>query len=351
MGDVGPGRSRTAGPHGPMGLTWSAGMLANVRQVHVNALPYGVGVVVPARVNAAHVAYLQTCVERLYAQDQVIGGALLVGSALSLLARARRMLDEADFSETVGRRLLSVSGELSICAGRLAFDAAMGELAGTLYGEACLYATQAGDTRLLVQAALASAARSSRPGGDQPSGGREALRVLDMAYESARHWATPRVYAMLALHEALARAALGHAEEHREAMARAIREFERGPHEDDPHWADSLNTGDFSTAQGVGALALGRLATAADRLRAAADDLSAGARDRLWARAMLASVLLTMGDERAAFQEGMRVLPPLGGTVLSSRVRETLLPLRRAAWSTDQALADAFATAFDCITS
>ncbi|GII97002.1 helix-turn-helix domain-containing protein [Sinosporangium siamense] len=321
------------------------------RDVHVAPLPVGAGVVVPARITATHVTYLRACVDRLYAQDQVIGGALLIGPALSLLARARRMLDEADYSEGVGRRLLSAVGEIGVCAGRLALDSALPDLARKLHTDACLCATQATDDRLFVHAASANAARFSTLCAEQPAGGREALRLLDAAYDAARHWATPRVYAMLSLRESQAHAVLGQEDDHRSTLARAIREFERGPHEDDPPWAGSMTRGEISAAQGVAALALHRPTTAIECLRTAADAPDTGVRDRLQARALLSTALLATGDEHAAFREGLRVLPPLGASVLSPRVRDILLPLRRAVWSANHPLAADFATAFDRITT
>ena len=81
-------------------------------------------ITVPARVTSSHVVYLKTCAERLGSRDQTVGGGALLRQALRQWHRARRMLDESDYPEAVGRDLLGVTGNLAICAGWLAFDSA-----------------------------------------------------------------------------------------------------------------------------------------------------------------------------------------------------------------------------------
>ena len=78
---------------------------------------------VPAKVTASHVRYLKTCAENLSSRDQAIGGAALLKQAVRQWQRAKRMLDESDYTEAVGRNLLSVTGDLAVEVGWLAFDA------------------------------------------------------------------------------------------------------------------------------------------------------------------------------------------------------------------------------------
>lgn len=57
---------------------------------------------VPERVDLAHVRYLQQALVRLRDQDDVVGGGGVLPQCLRLFARARRMLDESDYSAAVG---------------------------------------------------------------------------------------------------------------------------------------------------------------------------------------------------------------------------------------------------------
>jgi transcriptional regulator with XRE-family HTH domain len=67
---------------------------------------------IPAKVDPAHVRYFSAAVDQLYAQDQSIGGGALVRDGLRLYDRARRMLDESDYSEETARQLMVVAASL-----------------------------------------------------------------------------------------------------------------------------------------------------------------------------------------------------------------------------------------------
>jgi hypothetical protein len=94
----------------------------------------------PARVDAAQVRYLQATVEQLRMQDQSRGGGAILRLSLHQFARARRMVNESDYTETVGRQLLAAASALGIRAGWAAFDHGDQQLARFLYGEAQLLA-------------------------------------------------------------------------------------------------------------------------------------------------------------------------------------------------------------------
>src|SRR6185437_10437313 len=94
----------------------------------------------PAKVTASHVRYLKTCVDNLSSQDQVTGGGALLKQASRQWQRARRMLDESDYTEPVGRELLGVTGNLAVTVGWLAFDSANIPLAKRMYSEALMLA-------------------------------------------------------------------------------------------------------------------------------------------------------------------------------------------------------------------
>jgi transcriptional regulator with XRE-family HTH domain len=133
--DMSMNRRRFSG--GLVGLTATAGL----NQIQI-----------PAKVDSAHVRYLHSSMEKLYAKDQNVGGGALARDGIRLYHRARRMLDEADYSEATGRQLMSTAGGLAVCAGWLAYDADDQSLARELYSAARLLADQSGDDELAMRA-------------------------------------------------------------------------------------------------------------------------------------------------------------------------------------------------------
>lgn len=63
----------------------------------------------PTQVDRGHVRYLQSTLVRLRTQDNVAGGGAVLPQALRHFAYARRLLDESDYSPTIGRELLADS--------------------------------------------------------------------------------------------------------------------------------------------------------------------------------------------------------------------------------------------------
>ncbi|GII87613.1 hypothetical protein Ssi03_56030 [Sphaerisporangium siamense] len=290
---------------------------------------------VPSRVDTAHVKHLESAMARLGAEDQRVGGALVLPSALRLLARARRMLDEASYSEEVGRRLLSLAGTLSVDAGWYAYDSGDQRLARHLYGEALICADHAGDQEVRVHAASLLAMQYVRLAQEGPGRAREALRFAAMAKEAARHWASPRTYALLALRETSAHAVLGDRTAWRKSISTAWREFERGPCEDDLTWTGFVSEGEMFSFEARSAMALGRPAAAVDlyqrAIAARKAEHAAQAderRNRSYGRACLADALLASGARSEALAEGLALLPDIGG---SRRTLQELTGLREAA--------------------
>jgi transcriptional regulator with XRE-family HTH domain len=305
------------------------------------------GVQVPKRVDAGHVRYIHASIARFLDQDQQFGGGLLVRSAMRQVARVRAMLDQADYTEAIGRQLLSAAGELSVCAGWLAQDANQQETARGLYGEAHMYAAQAGDLQLHAHVATTAAMQANSMAKTQPGRAREALALASSAREAARHWATPRLHTLMALREALAYANLGDEMAYRKSISTAWREFERGTHEDDLRWLGFVTVGELKYVEGAAAMSLGRPAAVEERFRESMADPESGTRNRLSSHARLSSALLTMGDHHAAYTEGLAVLPRLANSVSSPRAFEHLRPLREAAHHSRSPLAGEFAHAYD----
>jgi DNA-binding XRE family transcriptional regulator len=282
---------------------------------------------VPSRVDAAHVKHLKATIERLAAEDQRIGGGSLLAPAVHLLGRVRRMLDESSYSEEIGRQLLSVAGNLSADAGWYAYDSGNQQVARHLYGEARVYADHSGDQQIYVDVASLQAMQSARLGREDPGRAREALRFVATAKEAARHWATPRVYALLALRETSAYAVLADPVACRRSLATAWREFEHGPREDDPVWTGFINEAELLSFEGRSAMAMGKPSAAVELYQRAVAAWNSD-RNRSYHRARLANALLASGARSEALAEGLDLLPNVGG---SRRTLQELAPLRKAA--------------------
>ncbi|WP_344945307.1 helix-turn-helix transcriptional regulator [Sphaerisporangium flaviroseum] len=279
---------------------------------------------VPARVDTAHLKHLKATIHRLSAEDQRVGGESLLQPALRQLVRARRMLDEADYTEAVGLRLLSTVGELSLCAGWCAYDSGDQDLARRLYDEAYVYAHHADDQRLHVQTASLLAMQAARFGRRSRGRAREALRYVTTARDAARHWGTPRLYALLALRETSAHAALGDELACRRSIATAWREFERGGRDDDPFWIDFVSEAEILSFEGRTAISLGKPEAAVDFYQRSVDTWETD-RNRSFGRACLANALLRSGAKGDALAEGLELLPYVAG---SRRTLQELAPLR-----------------------
>lgn len=299
---------------------------------------------IPSRVDAAHVRYLRATIDRLYKQDQQIGGAALARSALRQYHRARRMLDEADYSTRVGTDLMMAAGDLAVCVGWLAFDAGDRALSRHLYSEAMLLAGQAGDDTLSVRVMEKMALQAMYEARDgRRTVAREAVRLAQRAADLARRDPTPRLHALIAAREAIGHAMLGDERSFNASITRAWREIERGVADDDPVWLQFVTPEEISVHEGMGNTHLRDHGAAAQVYR---NSLTADLPPRNAAnyRALLAATLAEEGDATEAVREGMAVIPALEGQVVSPRTLQDLRPARIAA---EQAGAEEFCVRFD----
>ncbi|MEV0971021.1 helix-turn-helix domain-containing protein [Microtetraspora glauca] len=299
---------------------------------------------IPARVGAEQIGLLRESIDRLYGQDQQVGGSALIRTALFQLSRVRALLDDAEFSESIGRQLLSVAGELCVCAGWLAYDSDDQRLARQLYGEAHLYAAHADDPVLLVHVASNSALQAVRLAREEPGRAREALRFVAAAEASARRWATPRVHALLALREAYAHSMLKDELAYRSAITRAWRELERGTHEDDPPWVGFVDAAELTGNEGMAAVNLGQAGRAVQRFAEVVAEPWLGHRNRTYYRARLAMAHLSGGDEAEAFTQGTQALST---RIRSRRILRELTPLRGLAERSRDQHAEQFRASYD----
>ncbi|MGH3905751.1 MAG: hypothetical protein ACRDTE_16440 [Pseudonocardiaceae bacterium] len=291
---------------------------------------------VPQRVDLAHVRYLQATLIRLRTEDDTVGGGTVLPQALRLFTRARRMLDESDYTATIGRELLLVTADLGIESAWFAHDTDNQPLARQLYGEAALLADSAGDSTQRVQlyANMAQqcsylARHTARPGYV-----REAVRFADRAAETARQEPSPALHAFVSIRKAVAHAQAGDEVAFRAAITTARRELDRGPHETDPHWTRTISPAEITVFESVGKEELGAHAQAVQLRQALLGDTAQVRRDQASNRALLAGALVAVGDLDQAIEHGMLILPDLGTTLTSGRVLKRLRPVREAANAT-----------------
>jgi transcriptional regulator with XRE-family HTH domain len=303
---------------------------------------------VPARVTASHIRYLRTCADSLWKRDQAVGGAALLRQALRQWQRARRMLDASSYSETAGSQLLGVAGDLAVCAGWLAFDAANVPLARRMYSEALLLAGGAGVPGLTAQVLAQSSMLSTyvaRSGGANGLA-REGLRLADQAASAAQHEHMPRLQALIQLRRANAASLLGDEPVFRSAISHARRELDRGSTDGDPEWVRFVDESEIATQEATGHQNLGDPATASVFHRLSLDEPGLSRRNRVCGQAQLAAALAESGDTSGAVSEAMNVLPELSGGVTSIRTLNHLRPVRIVA---EKSAAEEFCARFDSV--
>jgi transcriptional regulator with XRE-family HTH domain len=103
-------------------------------------------------VGHADVAWLQRTDVRLYRLADRHGGETLWQAAIASADEGYLMLERGSYGPSVGRQLLTATGELEICAGALAFDAGRHDIAKTCNEGALTLARQAGDPEVEVRA-------------------------------------------------------------------------------------------------------------------------------------------------------------------------------------------------------
>ncbi|WP_285584462.1 hypothetical protein [Actinoallomurus iriomotensis] len=109
------------------GSKLAEGLEVDRRSFNAMAAGLTVGVVLPlipvlSRVDAAHVRYLRACLDQIRSRYRDAGGGAALEEALRHFARARAMLDESDYTTSIGRQLLVVTAELGEAAGWAAYD-------------------------------------------------------------------------------------------------------------------------------------------------------------------------------------------------------------------------------------
>jgi hypothetical protein len=256
------------------------------------------------------------------------------------------MLDEGDYTDAIGRELLTVTAELAITTGWFAYDCGQQPVARQLYGEAELLAGSVGAGELSAHVFVNLAMQSTylaRAGASSQGRAREGLRFATRAAEAARHEPSPRLHALISVRQAAAYAQLGDETAFKASIENAYRELDRGDHSADPPWTAFMTPAEVDGYDADGWLKLERPGRAVSRY---ADVLDAHLppRNAAYYRARLAGALLEDGDRSEAIAQGLAVLPDLGDRLTSGRTLIELRPVRAAAQQTS---ADEFVELFD----
>ncbi|RBQ17943.1 hypothetical protein DP939_21450 [Spongiactinospora rosea] len=299
---------------------------------------------VPDRADAAHVRYLRAGLVSLWEQDEKLGGDVALPQALRLFARARRIIDESDYTDGVGRELLMVGADLGTLCGWLAYENGDQKAARELYGEAGLLAGGADDAQAAIHVYLNMSQQSSYLARASGTTGmaREALRFADRAAHLARHERSPRLHALIRIRQALAHVRLGDGPAFRRSLGQAKDELQRGGHPDDAPWTRYVTASEINGCEAIGFVHLGSPARAIDLYSEVVGDTRRSPRDRTHFRAYLAGALLGSGDRTQAIKEGASILS--SGSPVPRRTLNELRPVRAAA---EQADAEEFRVRFD----
>lgn len=298
---------------------------------------------IPSRIGPAHVRYMRSCLNQLRRKDRDIGGGAIVRQADRQYAWARKMLDEGDYTDAVGRELLTVTAELAITTGWFAYDCGQQHVARQLYSEAELLASSVGGeltAHVFVNLAMQSTylARAGARGM-----AREGLRFTTRAAEAARYEPSPRLHALIFVRQAAAYAQLGDEAAFKASIENANRQLDRGDHPGNPAWTAFMTRAEVDGHDADGWLRLNQAGRAVSRY---GDVLDARLppRNAAYYRARLAGALLDDGDRSEAIAQGLAVLPDLGDQLTSARTLIELRPVRAAALD---ASADDFVELFD----
>ncbi|WP_158566770.1 helix-turn-helix domain-containing protein [Actinomadura craniellae] len=303
----------------------AAGLLLSALMPHIR---------IPDRVGATDVRYLQAALDHIATRDQSTGGGAVLDQALRQFARARRMLDEADYTEAVGQDLLVVTANLGTLCGWVAYDSGNQPLARSLYTEVQPLANSSGsaevqaDVWLLMSMQAAGQARAT----GQRGYAREALRLANLASTVARNETSPKLHALIALRQAKAYASLGDSSAFRNAILRARREIDRGSDPTDPAWCDFVSAGEVDGQEATSYMLLGDHDRAVSLRQLSLNDSSLSPRNRICAQAQFARALFEAGDQTEAVKIGYEVLPAfMKGGMTSARPLNWLTGVRKAA--------------------
>jgi hypothetical protein len=288
------------------------------------------------RVGRADVHELRRFAGLLAAQTQIIGGGTLRRAAYGAYSGVRTLLDEADYTQDVGAQLVRAAGEFAVCAGWTAYDVGDQRIARTLFTDGLLLAGQDNDTALSLRAlnALTLQAAHLADGGRRRGPSREAWRYAQRMADHARSERSTQLHALIAGHQVVATALVGHDPGFHAAVARAWRETDRLDPQGEPaaDWLRFVGPDAVATYVARGHRYRAEPEQGVDVFREYVREAEASPWNRANYRAQLAATLAESGDTARAAELGREVLDDLDRAAISSPRTEALLePVCRSA--------------------
>ncbi len=273
----------------------------------------------PARAGESEAAAVEDAVRRIRLLDDRHGADALYRRASEPLRTAYALLDAGATRQSTEDRLHSGAGELAVSVGWLAHDSGRFDDARSHYAEALATARVARDAGLEAHA-FSNMSFLARDTGRA----REAVRAAQAGRRAAASLGSPRLLSLLALREAGGWAGLDDRKACEESLARAHREFSRGPAEADPEWMSFFGEAELESLEARCWSALGEHARAARHARRAADlqDPHFARNVALYTAELAGDLARADAPDEAAWAGG-RVLDLLA-EVQSTRVRSML---------------------------
>jgi hypothetical protein len=247
------------------------------------------------RVDHALVDDFDLIAEARRRMDDAIGGGSLLASVREDLRLVLALLDNAAYTEEIGRRLHAVAAELGRLMGWLAYDTNQHAAARRYWFAALRSAHLSGDRALganILSFMSMQASGSSTP--------RDAVALVEAALDVERAL-TPAVAASIYSRLAVGAGYAGEAEISQRAQDRSFELLTRSTPADEPPWIYWYTESDAHGCAGWALLALGQPADAEPHLRRAVATIGPGfIRDRSGMLLDLATARIGMGSvERA----------------------------------------------------
>jgi hypothetical protein len=260
----------------------------------------------PRRIGMRHVERTERLAERINSLDHSQGGGALLRQAINGVRAVRVLLKQSEYSEKVGKRLEIATGEMLIQAGWLAYDSGLQWLSRRLYTEAFVLGTVSGHDEITAHTLSNMSIQANALGY-----AKDAVKFAEAAQRHADSWATPRVRAVFALHEARGLASLKADSACDTALATSTSYFDDGTQDEDPNWIGYLNEEELATLAGVCLMDLGRITEAGDLLEKGAGSLERFARNRSSSATFYMRDLLLRHEIEQACAIGCMVLPAI----------------------------------------
>jgi tetratricopeptide (TPR) repeat protein len=263
-------------------------------------------------------------VEQLRHMDDFVGGNDLYGLVAKELRSTISILKEAGYSESLGKRFLTATGELCQLAGWTAADAGLPARAQRYYAAGIHAAHEADDAPLAANLISSLSYLYSNVGNFG-----EAVLLAHTADVGARHRASAATQALLQERIAWAHARAGELCEAQKALGEAELAYEQRNPGEDPPWVYWLNRDEIDVMAGRCYTELHRPRWAEPLLRNVLDRYDEDrVRENLLYTSWLAESYVQTGDIDQAAAEATRALV-LSTRVNSSRSRQRVQFLRR----------------------